>query len=117
MSTVRTNIKRVPLEIMAALRLFGVASIHEAQGRRGLLASYRRPIYRPAHIAGTAITCEVAPGDNWMIHVSMNGIELQDREFIAAVRERREPNASVQQALPCYRILNELDRALSQAQR
>jgi 2-hydroxy-4-carboxymuconate semialdehyde hemiacetal dehydrogenase len=47
----------------------------------------------------------------------MNGIELQDRELIAALREGREPNASVQQVLPCYRVLNELDRALSQAQR
>ena len=51
------------------------------------------------------------------VDVSMNGIELQDREFVAAIRERREPDASVQQVLPCYRVLNELDRALSQAQR
>jgi 2-hydroxy-4-carboxymuconate semialdehyde hemiacetal dehydrogenase len=42
----------------------------------------------------------------------MNGIELQDREFIAAIRDRREPNASVSQVLPCYRTLHELDKQL-----
>jgi len=46
------------------------------------------------------------------VDVSMNGIELQDREFFAAIRERREPNASVAQVLPCYRTLHELDRQL-----
>ncbi len=46
------------------------------------------------------------------VDVSMNGIELQDREFIAAIRERREPNASVAQVLPCYRTLHELERQL-----
>jgi 2-hydroxy-4-carboxymuconate semialdehyde hemiacetal dehydrogenase len=47
------------------------------------------------------------------VAVSMNGIELQDREFLAAIRERREPNASVAQVLPCYRVLHELEAALS----
>ena len=47
------------------------------------------------------------------VDVSMNGIELQDREFIAAIREGREPNASVAQVLPCYRVLGELERQLS----
>jgi 2-hydroxy-4-carboxymuconate semialdehyde hemiacetal dehydrogenase len=46
------------------------------------------------------------------IDVSVNGIELQDREFVAAIRERREPNASVAQVLPCYRTLRELELQL-----
>ena len=47
------------------------------------------------------------------VDVSMNGIELQDREFFAAIRERREPNASVAQVLPCYRVLDKLDKQLA----
>jgi 2-hydroxy-4-carboxymuconate semialdehyde hemiacetal dehydrogenase len=47
------------------------------------------------------------------VDVSMNGIELQDREFFAAIREGREPNASVAQVLPCYRILDQLERQLA----
>jgi 2-hydroxy-4-carboxymuconate semialdehyde hemiacetal dehydrogenase len=49
------------------------------------------------------------------VDVSLNGIELQDREFVAAIRERREPNASVAQVLPCYRTLDLLDRQLAAA--
>jgi 2-hydroxy-4-carboxymuconate semialdehyde hemiacetal dehydrogenase len=47
------------------------------------------------------------------VAVSMNGIELQDREFFAAIREGREPNASVAQVLPCYRVLHQLEQQLS----
>ncbi|TAK43203.1 MAG: Gfo/Idh/MocA family oxidoreductase [Betaproteobacteria bacterium] len=46
------------------------------------------------------------------VDVSMNGIELQDREFVAAIREHREPNASVAQVLPCYRVLHQLEQAM-----
>ncbi len=48
------------------------------------------------------------------VDVSMNGIELQDREFFAAIREQREPNASVSQVLPCYKVLHELERKLTE---
>jgi len=48
------------------------------------------------------------------VAVSMNGIELQDREFFSAIRERREPNASIAQVLPCYRILADLERQLAE---
>jgi len=47
------------------------------------------------------------------VDVSMNGIELQDREFFAAIRERREPNASVAQVLPCYEVLHQLEQQLA----
>ena len=71
MAIVVTDIDRVDSGLCQRFQDYGVATVHEALGRKGLLASYMRPIYSGAHIAGTAVTCEVAPGDNWMIHVAV----------------------------------------------
>ena len=70
MSVVVTKVNRVDPSLVESYSGLGVATVHEAQGRKGLMASYMSPIYRPVQIAGSAITCEVAPGDNWMIHVA-----------------------------------------------
>ncbi len=70
MARVVRGTPRTPLEIVDGLAELGVATVHEAQGRIGLLDNRLRPIF-PAKIAGNALTCTVAPGDNWTIHVAV----------------------------------------------
>ena len=71
MATVIRRERRLDANIVDAFSRYGVATVHEAQGRTGLLASFLRPIYAGASVSGSAVTVSVAPADNWMIHVAV----------------------------------------------
>ena len=75
---VKRNIVRADKAAVEALSAFGVATVHEAMGRVGLMKPYMRPIYTGAHLCGTAVTVLLQPGDNWMMHVAAEQIQVGD---------------------------------------
>ncbi len=87
MPVVVTNIKRADRAAADALAQYGVATVHEAQGRTGLMHQRLRPIWRGPAISGTAVTCTLPPGDNWMIHVAVEQCQPGDILVAATISE------------------------------
>ena len=85
--TIVRRIRRADRDTIRALGEQGVATVHEAQRRSGLMRSYMRPIFASARIAGSAITVSCQPGDNLMIHASMELCEPGDVLVVATTSE------------------------------
>jgi 4-hydroxy-4-methyl-2-oxoglutarate aldolase len=83
MAKVIRDFPRPATETVAGLGALGVATIHEAQGRSGLMAPFMRPIWPGARMAGPAVTVSVPPGDNWMIHVATEIVKPGDVLVVA----------------------------------
>ncbi|MER5844429.1 MULTISPECIES: 4-carboxy-4-hydroxy-2-oxoadipate aldolase/oxaloacetate decarboxylase [Streptomyces] len=78
LGVVHRNIDRADPTAVEALSRFGVATVHEAMGRLGLMRPYIRPVYEGARLCGTAVTVLLQPGDNWMLHVAAEQVREGD---------------------------------------
>ncbi len=87
---VKRNIARADKAAVAQLAQYGVATIHEAQGRVGLMKPYLRPIFSGARTCGTAVTVLTHPGDNWMLHVAAEQIQPGDVVVLACTSENND---------------------------
>ncbi len=87
---VKRNIVRADRAAVENLARFGVATIHEAMGRTGLMKPYMRPIYPGAKICGTAVTVLLQPGDNWMMHVAAEQLQPGDVAVAACTADNTD---------------------------
>ena len=87
---VKRNITRADKAAVEKLSRFGVATIHEAMGRVGLMKPYMRPIYNEARICGTAVTVLLQPGDNWMMHVAAEQLQPGDVAVAACTTDNAD---------------------------
>jgi 4-hydroxy-4-methyl-2-oxoglutarate aldolase len=90
LGVVRRNVQRADAAAIDKLARFGVATIHEAMGRVGLMKSYIRPVYPGARFCGTAVTVLLQPGDNWMLHVAAGELRVGDVVVAACTTESED---------------------------
>ena len=87
---VKRGIERADPKAAERLGSFGVATVHEAMGRVGLMKPYMRPIYPGARLVGTAVTVLVQPGDNWMLHVAIEQLKEGDLLVVACTTDNED---------------------------
>lgn len=87
---VKRRIERADPAVVKRLSRFGVATLHEAMGRVGLMKPYLRPIYNGAKLCGPAVTALLQPGDNWMLHVAAEQIQPGDVVVAACITESND---------------------------
>ena len=90
LGVVRRSIERADKAAVERLAPFGVATLHEALGRVGLLKPYMRPIYAGARLCGTAVTVLAQPGDNWMLHVAAEHLQEGDVLVVACTTDNED---------------------------
>jgi 4-hydroxy-4-methyl-2-oxoglutarate aldolase len=84
------NVSRAATDVVAALGRHGVATVHEAMGRVGLMKPYMRPIWPGAAISGSAVTVLAQPGDNWMLHVAIEQVRPGDVLVVAVTADNTD---------------------------